>query len=203
MRHDFLDRYSRMDSRIHRLPALTKLVFAVGCILLAISIPFSSAGLFAVPACFLLAVFLLSRIPAMFFFKRLFFLELVILGIAVLSLFQTDGTWRFVSIMIRSTICIGAVVLLSNTTQFSDLLGILRRFRVPSILVTVLALLYRYLFVLIDESERMHRARLSRTFVRGKSRTWFTLGTMVGQLFIRTSERAERIYSAMAARGWK
>jgi cobalt/nickel transport system permease protein len=69
--------------------------------------------------------------------------------------------------------------------------------------VTTLALLYRYLFVLVDEAERMHRARLARTFDRRRVSVWRMLGTVVGQLFVRSSERAERIYAAMCARGWR
>ncbi len=95
------------------------------------------------------------------------------------------------------------VIILSNTTQFSELLSVLRRFHVPAIFITVLALMYRYLFVLIDETERMHRARLSRTFMKRKTQLWRTLATLVGQLFVRSTERAEKIYAAMTARGWK
>ena len=69
--------------------------------------------------------------------------------------------------------------------------------------VTTLTLMHRYLFVLADEAERMRRARASRTFTRGRRFQWHTLATVVGQLFIRASERAERIYDAMCARGWK
>jgi cobalt/nickel transport system permease protein len=49
----------------------------------------------------------------------------------------------------------------------------------------------------------MRRARASRTFERQRRMRWHLLGTVVGQLFVRASERAERIYAAMCARGWK
>jgi cobalt/nickel transport system permease protein len=71
------------------------------------------------------------------------------------------------------------------------------------LLVTTIALMHRYLFVLVDESLRMRRARSSRTFSRQHRVRWHVLGTLVGQLFVRASERAERIYAAMCARGWK
>jgi cobalt/nickel transport system permease protein len=98
------------------------------------------------------------------------------------------------------------------------MLTVLRRLRVPPLLVTTLALMHRYLFVLVEESERMRRARASRTFRHsghpgpskrsglwgpGRRIHWHVLGSVVGQLFLRASERAERIYDAMCARGWK
>jgi energy-coupling factor transporter transmembrane protein EcfT len=49
----------------------------------------------------------------------------------------------------------------------------------------------------------MQRARASRTYSRKRRLAWHTLTTIVGQLFIRSTERAERIYLAMCARGWK
>jgi energy-coupling factor transporter transmembrane protein EcfT len=57
--------------------------------------------------------------------------------------------------------------------------------------------------VLVEEAERMRRARASRTFTRQRRARWQTLSTVVGQLFVRASERAEHIYDAMCARGWK
>ena len=95
------------------------------------------------------------------------------------------------------------MILLANSTPFSDLLDVLKRWRFPALLVTTLALMYRYLFLLIDEAERMSRARASRTFTARRRRSWQVLGTVVGQLGVRSTERAERIYSAMRARGWR
>jgi cobalt/nickel transport system permease protein len=95
------------------------------------------------------------------------------------------------------------MLLLANTTPFSDLLRVLKRLHVPALLVTTLALMYRYLFVLIDEAQRMKRARTSRTFSSKRSWTWHMSATVISQLFIRASERAERIYDAMCARGWR
>jgi cobalt/nickel transport system permease protein len=95
------------------------------------------------------------------------------------------------------------MILLSSTTPFSALLDVMKRARVPDILVSTLALMYRYLFVLMDETQRMRRARASRTFRTERAWRWRTLATVVGQLFVRSTERAERIYAAMAARGWR
>jgi len=59
------------------------------------------------------------------------------------------------------------------------------------------------LLVLLDESGRMKRARASRSFTRQRSRTWHAMATVASQLFIRSTERADRIWAAMCARGWR
>ncbi len=73
----------------------------------------------------------------------------------------------------------------------------------PRLLVTVLALLYRYLFVILEESGRLARARRCRTFSRGRGAAWGSSAEIIARLFVRTSERAERVYAAMCARGWR
>ncbi|HCA79277.1 MAG TPA: cobalt ECF transporter T component CbiQ [Bacteroidetes bacterium] len=203
MRHDFLDRYSRLGSPIHRLPTALKLLATFSLILATVAVPFSSLWFFVVAAGLLLIVAAVSAIPWLFIFKRLLLLEPLALGIAVMALFQPNGTTIFLSIVTRSTLCLFTVILLSNTTPFENLLRALGRVGAPRILVTILALMYRYLFVLIDEGERITRARMSRTFSTNRVRRWQALASLIGQLFVRSTERAERIYAAMTARGWK
>jgi energy-coupling factor transporter transmembrane protein EcfT len=49
----------------------------------------------------------------------------------------------------------------------------------------------------------MQRARASRTFSAQRVTAWRSLTAIIGQLFVRSVGRAERIYLAMCARGWK
>jgi cobalt/nickel transport system permease protein len=203
MHHDFIDRYSRIASPVHRLPAGIKIATACGLVFLVVLSPGSWIALYVAVAILLMVVVLISAIPVGFLVKRILFFEPFVLVIAALALFQPGGIMRFGMLVIKSTLSLLTVLLLSNTTPFSKILDVSRRLRLPSIMITILALMYRYLFVLIDEMERIRRARRSRTFVRWKTGNWFILATVVGQLFVRSTDRAERIYSAMCARGWK
>ena len=144
-----------------------------------------------------------SRISIFFLAKRLLLLAPFVLGVALVNALQpaTRGNW--LAVATKSTICLLTVILVSNTTPFSEILRVLRRVWIPTLLITTIALMHRYLFVLVEESERMRRARISRTFTRTRTFRWHALATVVGQLFVRASERAERIYDAMCARGWK
>ena len=203
MRLDLLDRHSRLDSPIHLLPAAVKLVAAVGLVVATVLLPASRPAGFALVAVAVVVAAVLSRIPAAFFGKRLLLLEPLALGVAVLAIFQPGG-WRvFATVMVRTNLCLLTMILLSNTTPFADVLRVLQRVRVPPLLVTTLALMYRYLFVLADEVGRMGRARASRTFSPQRGVAWRSLAGIVSQLFIRSTERAERIYAAMCARGWQ
>lgn len=203
MHHDFLDRHSRLDSPIHRLPAGAKLAGALLVLLAIILLPVSRVAWLAAIAGGLATVGASSRVPPLYLVKRLLLLEPFVLGVSVLSLLQPDGVAVFLRLLVRGTLCLFTMLLLSSTTPFSEILRVARRLRVPAILVTTLALMYRYVFVLADEAQRMNRARASRTFRRDRLRSWRASATVIGQLFVRSTERAERIYAAMTARGWK
>ena len=202
MRQDFLDRYSRLNSPVHRLPAWVKLAIALSLVMAIVLLPPRPFWLAGAAVC-LLAVAAISQIPWGFLARRMLLLEPFVLGVAVLALFQSGGWHLFLALVVRSTLCLSAMVLLANTTPFSDLLRVLKAARVPWLLVTTLSLMYRYLFVLVDETQRMKRARMSRTFAAQRRWTWWVTATVISQLFIRASERAERIYAAMCARGWQ
>jgi len=203
MHHDFLDRYSRSEGSFQHIPAGKKILAAVGIVLTVIALPIRLYWLFIVIVIGLIALAMMSKIPKLFLLKRLLLLEPFVVGIAILALFQENGGIVFSSIVIRSTLSLLTILLLTNTTPFAEVLQVLRKYHFSPLFVTVLALMYRYLFVLIDELERMQRARASRLFQRKHLQLWGMLSMMIGQLFIRSSERAERIYAAMCARGWK
>ena len=199
MRHDFLDRYSRGNSPIHRLPVHLKASASATMLIVSITFPFG--WVLTLLGTLLFVVLMISRLPAGFIARRILLFEPVIVVLAATNLLRPDGLGAFLGILARGTFAIGTMVLLANTTPFSALLELLRSLRFPPTLVTVLALLYRYLFILIDEAERILRARRARTFIR-KGR-WRILGTVLGELFVRSTERSERVYFAMRARGWR
>jgi cobalt/nickel transport system permease protein len=124
-----------------------------------------------------------------------------VLGVAVLALFQGRGLAVFLAIALKATACVAAVQLLAATTRFDDLLVVLRRARIPEALVSTLALLHRYLFVLVEESSRMRRARRARTWRAGLWETWKALASVIAVSFVRSLARAERVSAAMRARG--
>jgi cobalt/nickel transport system permease protein len=195
--------HSHRESALSRLPAGLKLGVALIMIVGTVAAPPGATGWFIASALVLLIAAAVSRIPVVFLLKRLAWLSPLILSVALVNALQPASRGGWVAVAAKSTICLLTIILVSNTTPFSQILRVLKTVRVPGLLITTLALMHRYLFVLVDEGERMRRARASRTFVRRRGHQWQTLATVVGQLFVRASERAERIYAAMCARGWK
>ena len=198
----FMDQ-GRGRGALHRASAGLKLAVALALVLTVVLLPRAQlAGLLAV-AVILTGLSAASGIQVLFLLRRLLLLEPLVLGVAGLTLFQPGGGRVFALVMLKANLCLLTTILLSNTTPFTELVRVLRRLRLPGMFVTTLTLMHRYLFVLADEGERMRRARASRTFTRGRRFQWQALSSVVGQLFVRASERAGRIYNSMCARGWK
>lgn len=194
--------HGHLHSPVHRLPAEIKL--GAGLVLITVTVLLPPTTAWLVSAAGLLALTVaLSRLSPWFLLKRLLLLAPFVLGVVVANAFQPAYRAHWPWLLARSILCLLTVILVSNTTPFSEVLRVLQRLRVPALLITTIALMHRYLFVLSEEAERMRRARASRTFTRRRRGQWPVLASVAGQLFIRASERAERIYAAMCARGMK
>jgi cobalt/nickel transport system permease protein len=120
------------------------------------------------------------------------------------------GLVRFTSIVLRSWLSVQMAILLTATTAMPDLLHAMRHLRIPGLLVTIVGFMYRYLFVLSEEAGRLLRGRESRSastpgYRAGGNLAWRArvAGNMAGQLFLRSYERSDRVYSAMLARGYR
>jgi cobalt/nickel transport system permease protein len=193
--------HGRLNTVIHRLPAELKLAGGLVIITLTVMLPAPATAWHLVAAAILAVAVLLSRISPWFLIQRLLLLAPFVLGVTLVNAFQPAYRAHWPWLVARSVLCLLTVILVSNTTPFSEVLRVLRRVRIPALLITTIALMHRYLFVLAEEAERMHRARASRTFTARRRWQWPLLASVAGQLFVRASERAERIYAAMCARG--
>ena len=225
----FLDPYRPGRSPVHRLDARLKLVLTLAFILTVALTPVGAWPVYVLLLSLLLAVEVLSELGLVFYLKRamlalpfvlaalpvIFTLpgpELFSLKVGSLSLAASlTGLERFISIALKSWISVQSAVLLASCTEFPDLLSAMRAVHFPRLLVSIFSLMWRYLFVLVDEALRLMRARQSRSTIsdhpglkQGGSLGWRArvTGGLAGSLFLRAFERSDRIYMAMVARGY-
>jgi cobalt/nickel transport system permease protein len=152
---------------------------------------------------FLVAVAMAGRISLKPLLWRLLWLLPFVAGTALAAAWHGTTGPGWLTVAVRGGLCLLTVLIFAAVTPFGALPGVLRRIGVPALLVTTMALMHRYLFVLVDESDRMRRARACRTLAPKRGLGWGLSADVIARLFVRASERAERIYLAMCARGWK
>lgn len=222
--------YLEGSSILHRCDARVKLIFLLTFLLTAAFLPVGAWVAYALLGGLLLVAMLASELPLRSLFKRSLILEIPILLVLLPQLFLRKGEFldlnilrgihisfstsalvKVASMMIRSYLSLGFAVVITAVTRFEDLLAAMRSFGLPRTLTEILGLMWRYLFILIEEVERMSQARASRSVVPANSgvRTGVSFGWraqvtggMAGTLLLRTLERSERIYQAMQARGY-
>ena len=105
-------------------------------------------------------------------------------------------------IVMKAFLSVFSVSMLIETTEFPDLLKGFEKLKMPKIMVILISFTYRYFSVILKEAKRMKTARDIRS--RGGNFVWQlrTFGNILGQLFIRSYERSERVYQAMYLRGF-
>ncbi len=118
------------------------------------------------------------------------------------SLVITEGMISFLSILIKTTLTVMAVLILIATTSMKDLIYVMVRLHCPSIFVLQITMTFRYLEVLLEEASVMYHAYLLRAPKEKGIRLAHT-GPFLGQLLLRSFDRAERIYHAMRCRGFE
>lgn len=222
------DRYEQRESVIHRLDPRVKVVITLLFIVSNVFLPDGAWIGFGLGWALILLTGQLARLALVQLLKRsLVALPFALAAVTIIFTHpgETLATWqigsltvtatdagfvRFISIMLRSWLSVQMALLLAATTPFPDLMHALRHLRVPAVLITIISFMYRYLYVLADEAGRLLRARAARSGrlpagEGGGSLLWRarTAGNMVGQLLLRSVERSERVYHAMAARGYR
>lgn len=210
-----MDELAAMDTPVHRFSALSKLFVTVLYILTVMSFgKYDLTGVFMM-ALYPYFMFQLCGIPfRTCLYKMRYIIPLVaFVGIfnpffdrAVLlrigSLGISGGMISFITLLCKGLLCLSASFLLVSTTKIDDLCAALRRIHIPSMLVTVFMLTYRYISVLTEEVAVMSDAyHLRAPGQKGIAvQAW---GSFLGQLLLRSMDRAEELYAAMLLRGYR
>lgn len=211
-----IDRYASLDSPLHRFDPRAKLIaflFLIFSVVLIPDLKIAFIGLF-----FAVFMLILSRIPLTFVLHYLKWVAMFVLSLFVVLAFTFPGeeiaTFYFLSIAaeglytgslitIRAFSAIILIFPMIGTMRFDTTIKALDRLKVPNSLVQMFMFTYRYIFVFIDEFQRIWMAMESRGF---KLRTTLyalrTIGKALGMLFVRSYERTERVYWAMRSRGY-
>lgn len=207
--------YVHEHSPIHHLAPEVKIASALLFVTAVAVTPRQAIWAFGVYAVLVMTLNRLSRVSFGFIAARL----LVVLPFLVFALalpfvasgeeisvggvtVSVEGLWGAWNIVAKSVIGASVSILLAATTEVPDIVRGMGRLRVPRIFTEIAAFMIRYLEVIADELRRM---RVSMT-ARGYDPRWVwqarPIAQSAGALFIRSYERGERVYDAMASRGF-
>ena len=214
--------YDRMAQAKGLLQSLDPRVKILTFVLFIIAIGLvKSLWLLGAALLFIIGLTFASKVPLGFFIKRVFlFIPLFTLVIALPALFTTPGqVWvhvfghvtitqqgaRSAALLVlraSDSLCFGSLLIL--TTPWNNLLVALRSLKMPSLIVAILGMTYRYIFVLLHTVNSMFLARRSRslqTFSSAENRQWLT--RILAVTLAKSQHLSEEVYQAMLSKGYQ
>lgn len=210
-----LDELGRMDSPVHRLDARVKALTTAAFLVAVMSFPRYEVSALMPFFLFPFAIMASGRIPPGVILRKVLVAAPFALAVglfnplldrhivATLGPYGISGGWlSLTSIALRFALTVSAALTLVACTGIHRLCAGLERLGLPTVLTLQVQLLYRYLFVIAGEGARMMRSIEIRSWGRRKLRLR-TYAALVGHLLLRAMDRAQRVYQAMASRGFE
>jgi len=214
--HDLgeMDALASRHSPIHALCPLSKLLITVIYILVTVSFPKYALPALTPMVIYPAVMFAVSGIPVRTCFYKLRFVLPLVTAVGLLnplldrtvlltvgSVPISGGVISMMTLLCKGVFCLAASFLLMATTSIDALCSALRQIRIPGMMVTLLLLTYRYVGVMTEELSVMTDAyHLRAPGQKGiNRRAW---GSFLGQLLLRSMDRAEELYAAMQLRGY-
>lgn len=209
-----MDALGSGDSPVHRLHPLCKLAVTVAYIFTVVSFPkYNFSGL-TVMVLYPVLLFQAAGIPVSLCFYRLRMVLPLVCAVGLVNPFLdtapvmalgkftvTGGMISMVTLMMKGAFSLMASFLLIATTSIDALCAALRALHLPSMILTLLLLTYRYISVMLEEVSVMTQAYRLRA--PGQKGLHFSAwGSFLGQLLLRTMDRAQELYGSMELRGF-
>lgn len=194
-----------------------KLFLGLASILLCVSSPGPVAPLL-VAASMSAAILLLARIPPRVYARLLLIpVSFAVMSIVVILFVTGSGTVLLkvpglplavtadgvnLAILLLARVFGGmcSLFFIALTTPMTEVFDILRRLGVPSVLIDLAMLIYRFIFILIKEAGQIYRAQVMRLGYGRFRESVNSFGMLAGALFLRTWESGEALVLAMDAR---
>lgn len=210
-----LDKFAHIDSSLRRWDARWKL--AAGGVFVIATVVLDSLPLALLALASGAGLVLVGRLPWSGVLARLKPVGVVVLAIAGLLAFTAPGERVGVAglplsrdglitgglVGAKTLAIVLTLVALVSSSPAQQTWAAMRKLHVPAGLVQIFHLAYRYVFVIHSESRAVQTAMRARGFrARLDGRSLSVLGNAIGMLLIRSTERAERVYLAMQARGF-
>ena len=216
--HDLLDDYAQSNALRDTSPRL-KLFLGLGAILFCVSSATPIAPLFIAVTMSLITL-RLAKIPGRFYSTLLLIpFSFSLLSAAVVAFMHGGGDQLFafnvfgISLGIREDGANLALLLIARTfggmcslffialtTPMIEIFSILKSMGMPDFLVELSMLIYRYIFVFLDQAAMIYSAQVMRLGDAGIKNSLNSFSMLSSVLFLRSWEQGERLIVAMDAR---
>ncbi len=117
--------------------------------------------------------------------------------------FSPQGADTAIHVLLRAWAAVSCLLFLAMTTPLATLVSQLRRLKVPGAIIELMLVIYRLLWLLSDVFHRMWVAQAARLGYTGLRRSMRSTGMLAACLLGRIMDRASRLETGLAARGYQ
>lgn len=219
-----IDKYAYLNKLAFVHP-LEKMIFSLGLLLVTLILKDERLSLITF---FVMSAFIIigAKIPLKYYIKLLLLPAFFLLTSLVSILFSfTHSTtilpehiWSFT--WVTWTIFIGKASVLSAQQLFFNVLGsisclyflilttsvqgicfVLRQWRLPSLLVELVELTYRFIFIFLESMQKIHLAQQARLGYHSPMQWLRSISMHIAALFVEMFQRSRELNNAMQSRG--
>ncbi|WP_338450750.1 cobalt ECF transporter T component CbiQ [Niallia oryzisoli] len=97
---------------------------------------------------------------------------------------------------------ISCLYFLILTTPVHDILKVLRKLKIPQLLIEIMEITYRFIFVFLETTSSIYQAQNSRLGYRTKRQWLYSISLLISALFIGVFKRAKELTNAMESRAY-
>ena len=183
-------------SLISTSPVVPFLIFFIltGIIIFKAKIPYKFYLKFlSVPLIFALITFIFM---AIFFGIGAHVLDLGIFNLGITS----DGFDLGLLVFARIMGGFSCLAFLALTTPMTEIFSVLGDIKIPQIVLEIAMLMYRFIFVFLDEAINMYHSQETRLGYSSIKKSYKSMGMLASNLFIKTWIKGEKAYLAMESR---
>ncbi|MGM0888009.1 MAG: cobalt ECF transporter T component CbiQ [Bacillota bacterium] len=221
-----IDKYAYFNG-LKDVHPLEKMVFALSLLLFSLTVRDMAVSLITFTVMSALITFA-AKIPLSYYLKLLLLPGFFILSGTITILFSFTskftsisniwwswkiGNWQIfisddsfctVANLITVVFCsISCLYFLTLTTPITVILSVLRKLKVPSLLVDLIELTYRFIFIFLDTALAIHQSQASRLGYGSLREGIRSLGLLISSLFLGVLQRSGQLTMAMNARGYQ
>lgn len=115
--------------------------------------------------------------------------------------FTREGLMSAIRFILRVATSISYIQIFILTTPWTKIFSGLRGMGIPSLIITILLITYRYILLLLKIAEDLHLAKKSRTININWKREQSWIGNTIGILAVKTHELSKEVSQGMISRG--
>ena len=203
------------DQRVNRLHPLVKLLFTIAYMIVVVSCGKYNLSFMILLGIYPVVLFALADLSMKEGLYRMRHILPLVMAVGIFNPFLDRtpigqiagitigaGVYSMLTLMLKGVYSVLSAYVLIATTTIEDICRALRLIHVPKTIVMVILLIYRYIFILGQEAERIMNAYSLRAPSQ-KGINYKAWGPLVGQWLIRSMDRAQAVYESMQLRGFE